>query len=206
MLISLEGTEGCGKTTLANNLLKYFAEKKLDAVYTREPGGSMIAEKIRDVLLDPKHTAMDPRCEALLYAASRRQHLVEKIIPALEAGKIVLCDRYIDSSLVYQGIARHIGIAEVEKINQFAIGDYYPDLTFFLDLDPKTGLERINRDHSREVNRLDMETLAFHQTVYAGYQEIAKRYPERIMTIDASRSPELVLEDVIARLESRLNL
>ncbi len=206
MLISLEGTEGCGKTTLANNLLKYFAEKKLDAVYTREPGGSMIAEKIRDVLLDPKHTAMDPRCEALLYAASRRQHLVEKIIPALEAGKIVLCDRYIDSSLVYQGIARHIGIAEVEKINQFAIGDYYPDLTFFLDLDPKTGLERINRDQSREVNRLDMEALAFHQTVYAGYQEIAKRYPERIMTIDASRSPELVLEDVICKLESRLNL
>src|SRR5699024_2352396 len=133
-----------------------------DVLVTREPGGIEIAENIREIILDPQYTAMDARTEALLYAAARRQHLVEKILPALEAGKMVLCDRFVDSSLAYQGYARDLGMDEVFSINQFAIQDQMPDLTLFFDIDPKKGLQRISLNKDRERNRLDLEAIQFH--------------------------------------------
>src|SRR5690606_26981137 len=138
--------------------------------------------------------AMDGRTEALLYAAARRQHLVEKVLPALQQGKVVLCDRFIDSSLAYQGHARGLGIDEVLSINEFAIQDTWPDLTLLFDVAPEIGLQRIAANSGREQNRLDMEKLPFHQKVYEGYQEVMRRYPERIVKIDAANS----LDEVVA--------
>jgi dTMP kinase len=159
---------------------------------TREPGGIEIAEKIRNVILDKNHTAMDPRTEALLYAAARRQHLVEKVNPALESGKIVLCDRFIDSSLAYQGHARGLGMDDVYSINQFAIGDRMPELTIYFDIDPVVGLNRINQHDNREVNRLDLEDIQFHYKVREGYELLLKRFPDRIKKIDAADPLEIV--------------
>ncbi|WP_188207385.1 dTMP kinase [Alkalibacillus aidingensis] len=187
LFITFEGVEGAGKTTV----LKYIADQMelsgYEVITTREPGGIEIAEKIREIILDTKHTAMDGRTEALLYAAARRQHLVERVIPALEAGKIVLCDRFIDSSLAYQGYARGIGVDEVFQINQFAIEDRMPDLTILFELDPQVGLERIHDNQSREQNRLDLEKLDFHQKVYEAYKHLKTRFPERITAIDANQ-------------------
>ena len=132
--ITFEGPDGSGKTTISTKVQQKLVEMGYDAIYTREPGGIEIAEQIRNVILDPKNTAMDPKTEALLYAASRRQHLVEKVIPALEKGQIIICDRFIDSSLAYQGYARHLGIDEVYAINEFAIEGHFPDTTIFLNL------------------------------------------------------------------------
>ena len=164
---------------------------------TREPGGIEISEQIRKIILDPNNTAMDSKTEALLYAAARRQHLVEKVIPALKQEAIVICDRFIDSSLVYQGIGRGLGIDKVYDMNLFAIEDIMPDFTLFFDIDPKLGLERIHKDQQREINRLDMEDLNFHQKVYQGYKEVVSRYPERIIEIDASKSIEEVFNSVM---------
>lgn len=143
--ITVEGPDGAGKTTVLNIIAEELAAEGYPIVQTREPGGSPIAEKIRQIILDKKHTEMDPRTEALLYAAARRQHLIEKIIPALEKGNIVLCDRFIDASIVYQGFARKIGIDEVLKINRFAIENTMPDLTIYFDIEPEIGLERIQK-------------------------------------------------------------
>ena len=139
---------------------------------------------------------MDAKTEALLYAAARRQHLAEKVIPALQAGSIVLCDRFVDSSLAYQGHARGLGIDEVLSINRFAIGDTMPDLTVFFDIDPEEGLARIANNSEREQNRFDNESINFHKKVYEGYQELIRRYPERIITTDATLSKKDVTENV----------
>src|SRR5690606_39254747 len=155
-----------------------------------------ITEQIRNVILDRKNINMDAKTEALLYAAARRQHLVEKIIPELEKGSIVLCDRYIDSSLTYQGYARGLGIEEVLTINKFAIEDYMPDLTIYLDVSPEVGLARINKDKDREVNRLDVESLQFHTKVREGYHILLKRYPDRITMIDAQNDIDIVYREV----------
>ena len=184
LFITLEGPEGSGKTTIASLVEKKLKEKGLNVVMTREPGGIEISEQIRKIILDPNNTAMDSKTEALLYAAARRQHLVEKVIPALKQEAIVICDRFIDSSLVYQGIGRGLGIDKVYDMNLFAIEDIMPDFTLFFDIDPKLGLERIHKDQQREINRLDMEDLNFHQKVYQGYKEVVSRYPERIIEID----------------------
>ncbi|WP_080831678.1 dTMP kinase [Cohnella massiliensis] len=202
--ITIEGGEGSGKTTLIGRLADRIKEKGYEAVTTREPGGSPIAEAIRNVILERSHTKMDGRTEALLYAASRRQHLVEIVVPAIERGAVVLCDRFIDSSLAYQGHARGLGMEAVWEINRFAVDDCMPDLTLFLDLEPEAGLARIEANALREVNRLDLEGLAFHRKVREGYLEVAGRFPERIVTIDAMRSPEFVLEDAWRYLEARL--
>ena len=162
-------------------------------IYTREPGGIDIAEQIRSVILDPKNTAMDSRTEALLYAASRRQHLVEKIIPALRENKIVICDRFVDSSLVYQGIARQIGVEEVYRINQFAISDYMPEMTVYLDISAEKGLARLQNREFKD--RLDQEELSFHKMVEEGYHSIIARFPERFRLVDASQEKEQVIED-----------
>lgn len=201
--ITLEGGEGSGKTTVIGKIGEYFNRLAIPYMMTREPGGIEIAEKIREIILNPSHTAMDARTEALLYAASRRQHLAEKVEPALEKGLTVICDRFVDSSLVYQGYARGLGMDEVWAINQFAIHDRMPDLTFYLDIEPETGLQRIAANQGREVNRLDLEGLSFHQKVREGYHIIASRYPERIVVIDASKERSAVEQDIIRVLQER---
>ena len=205
LFITLEGGEGAGKTTIANAVIDKLSTLGIETLYTREPGGIKIAEKIREVILDRDHTEMDCRTEALLYAAARRQHLVEKVKPAMDEGRIVLCDRIVDSSIVYQGYARGIGMDEVREINQFAIEGFMPDLTIFFDIKPEIGLARIAANDSREVNRLDLEGLAFHELVYEGYKKQAKMNPERIVSVDATKSVEALTDEVCALILSKLN-
>lgn len=194
LFITTEGPEGAGKTTILQMLIEKLQADGVKVMYTREPGGIEIAEQIRNVVLDKTNTSMDPRTEALLYAAARRQHLVEKVEPALKEGYIVLCDRFIDSSLAYQGHARKLGIDEVYSINRFAIEDMMPHLTLYFDIEPEIGLERINKSSEREVNRLDLENLQFHQDVREGYQILLKKFPERMYKIDAGQAIDVVLE------------
>lgn len=196
-LINLEGGEGSGKSTVLKLLAEALEEKGFSVVCTREPGGIDIAEQIRNVILDRENTAMDARTEALLYAAARRQHLVEKIIPALEGGNIVLCDRYIDSSLAYQGYARGLGMEEIFAINKFAIDDYMPDLTLYFDVNPKVGLARIEKDEDREINRLDVESMKFHYKVREGYLLLLSQNPERIRLINAENELDAVFADAL---------
>ena len=204
MFITIEGTEGSGKTTVAKELAKLLTSNGYEVVHTREPGGTPISESIRNVILDKNNTSMDGRTEALLYAASRRQHLVEKIWPALKEGKIVLCDRFLDSSLAYQGYARGLGYDEVLNINLFATENTYPDLTLFFVIEPEAGLQRIAKNKNREVNRLDLEKLPFHQKVYDAFIELSKKFPERYVTIDASQSLENVIKDAYNAIQERL--
>lgn len=193
--LTFEGGEGAGKTTVLKELHHKLEEKGYDVLATREPGGSHIAEKIRDIILDPAHTAMDARTEALLYAASRRQHLIEKVVPHLEQGGVVLCDRFVDSSLVYQGFARKIGVDAVRELNIFATGGIKPDATLYFDIDPVLGLQRIKENEGRENNRLDQESLEFHQAVRNMYLQLQREEPERIKQIDASQTLLKVTED-----------
>lgn len=204
LFIVFEGGEGTGKTTAIDAIYNWIIENKLKCMKTREPGGIKISEQIRQVILDTENKAMDPRTEALLYAAARRQHLVEKVIPALEEGTIVLCDRFIDSSLAYQGYARNLGIEEVMSINKFAIGDYMPDLSILFDLDPRIGLERINNNKEREINRLDLEKLDFHEKVRAGYNIVYENNKDRIVKINAEKSKENVINQIKNILESKI--
>lgn len=201
IFISFEGTEGSGKTSIIKNVEHFFSMQGYRVLSTREPGGIRISEKIRDILLDKAHTEMDPRTEALLFAASRRQHLVEKVLPALDRGELILCDRFVDSSLVYQGIARKLGVDEVYQINQFAIEGKLPDLTIFIDVRPEVGLQRVFKTSNREVNRLDLEKLEFHQQIYQGYLSLIKKYPERIKRVDGEQTIEEVSADVIQLIE-----
>lgn len=189
--ITFEGPEGSGKTTVLNQINKLLSEN-YNVISTREPGGVSTGEEIRNILLDGEN--IDIRTEALLFAASRREHLVEKVIPALKNNKVVLCDRYIDSSLAYQGYARGIGIEEVKKINEFAINGLYPDLTIYLNIDAEVGRERILKNQ-RSQNRLDKETLTFHQKVIEGYKTLIKTNPERFKVVDATQSIESVVSD-----------
>lgn len=204
LFITIEGGEGTGKTTLIATLEKRFAEAGREVMFTREPGGIPIAEAIRAIVLGRENTAMDARTEALLYAAARRQHLAEKVIPALGRGMTVVCDRFVDSSLAYQGYARGLGIEEVGQINRFATEGIEPDLTLYLDLDPEIGQARIQANGSREVNRLDVEGMAFHRHVREGFRLIAGRNPGRIVTLDASKPAEEVAAEAWALLSVKL--
>lgn len=204
LFITFEGGEGCGKTTVIKAVKEALEKKNIPLHVTREPGGSVIAEQIRNIILDKNNTMMDSRTEALLYAASRRQHLVEIVKPLLEKGVLVLSDRYLDSSLAYQGFARGIGIDEVYSINEFAIDETMPDMTFFLDLKPEEGLKRIAQHRSDEVNRLDLEKLSFHEKVYEGYQLLLEKYPSRIIKIDASKTVEEEMEEIVKIILDRL--
>ncbi|MCQ2086815.1 MAG: dTMP kinase [Bacilli bacterium] len=204
MFITLEGPEGSGKTTAVNTAVKELEKLGYSIVRTREPGGTDIAEQIRNVILDKNNTAMDSRTEALLYAASRRQHLVEKVWPAVKEGKIVICDRYLDSSLAYQGGARGLGIDNILNINMFATEGTFPDLTLLFDIEPEVGLARIAANANREVNRLDLEKLDFHNKVRNTFLELAKRYPDRFVIIDASKSQEEVAKATLDTILSRL--
>lgn len=193
MFITIEGPDGAGKSTVLKKLVERLDKAIIPKIITtREPGGILISEKIRHIILDPKHTEMDDRTEALLYASARRQHLVEKVNPALEQGALVLCDRFVDSSLAYQGEARGIGMKEIKEINDFATNGQEPDLTLYLDIEPELGLKRIQR--RKELDRLDQETLAFHHKVREGYLKVLEANPNRVKKIDASASLDKVVE------------
>ncbi|ARI75478.1 dTMP kinase [Halobacillus mangrovi] len=204
LFVTFEGGEGAGKSSMLQEIGKDLRQQGYPVLETREPGGIEIAEKIREVILNRSHTAMDGRTEALLYAAARRQHLVEKVVPALQSGKIVLCDRFIDSSLAYQGYARGLGMDEVYKINDFAIENCMPDLTLLFDIDPEEGLRRITANKGREQNRLDLEKIDFHQKVYEAYHQLAERYQERIKIINAGQSFDKVKEEAEEVLKNYL--
>lgn len=202
--ITLEGGEGAGKTSILPTLKIRLQKRGYDVLLTREPGGIEIAEEIRSLILNPNHSEMDAKTEALLYAAARSQHLTQKIIPALEDGKIVICDRFIDSSLAYQGYARGLGIDEVFMINKFAIQECMPTLTLFFNIEPKKGLERIRANQNREWNRLDLEEIHFHELVYEAYHILLKRYPNRIHSIQADQRMEDVEKEAFQKIISHL--
>ncbi len=204
LFVTFEGGEGSGKSTVLKKVDALLREAGYETVLSREPGGTPISEEIRNVILDRKNTNMDPRTEALLYAASRRQHLVEKIWPALKEGKIVLCDRFLDSSLAYQGGARGLGIDEILKVNEYATEGTLPDLTILFDIEPEKGLARIAANQGREVNRLDLEKLSFHEGVRATFQSLAQRFPNRYVVIDASQPLENVVTNAYKAIKSRL--
>jgi len=193
LFITFEGPDGSGKTTVSTYVVQALSALGYDIVHTREPGGVDIAEQIRHVILDPKNVKMDVKTEVLLYAASRRQHLIEKILPALEAGKIVICDRFVDSSLAYQGVGRGVGFEEVYTVNRFAIDDHMPDLTIYLDLKAQAGLDRIAK--RQFLDRLDQEKITFHEKVVEGYQEVLKRFRHRIVVVDADQPIETVQKE-----------
>lgn len=204
LFITFEGGEGSGKSSVLRLLAERFEAEGIPYVLTREPGGTPISEQIRSVILDKENTAMDARTEALLYAASRRQHLVEKVWPALKEGKLVLCDRYLDSSLAYQGGARGLGIENVLNVNLFATEGTFPDLTLLFDIEPSLGLARIAANAGREVNRLDLEAMSFHEGVRKTFKELAERFPDRYIVLDASKSLEEVLEDAYKAIKERM--
>lgn len=196
IFITIEGPDGSGKTTALQQVVpRLQQEMNRKVVATREPGGSPIAEKIRSLILDPSHTDMDSRTEALLYAASRRQHLIEKVLPVLKSGDVIFCDRFVDSSIAYQGYARGIGEEGIREINQFATEGLEPDVTLYIDVPAEVGIQRIHANlDEREYNRLDQEKLDFHEKVRAGYLQLAKANPERIVVVDGTMSREAVAE------------
>lgn len=201
--ITFEGPDGCGKTTVCKMVYERLLEEGIDAIHTREPGGIDIAEQIRNVILDPANTKMDARTEALLYAASRRQHLVEKVIPALNEGKVVICERFVDSSLAYQGCGRELGFDAILNINDFAIEGLYPDKTIYLDVSEEVGLSRIkDRDFK---DRLDQENIDFHKRVNEGYHKVVETFKDRIQVIDASKSLEEVVNNTYNAVKELIN-
>lgn len=204
LFITLEGPEGSGKTSAIKIVKEQLEKEGYQIVMTREPGGTPISEQIRNVILDKNNTSMDYRTEALLYAASRRQHLVEKVWPNVQSGKIVICDRYLDSSLAYQGYARELGVEDILNVNMYATEGTFPDLTLLFDLEPEVGLARINANSEREINRLDLEKLSFHHRVRNGYLELAKRFPERYVIINAALPLEDVAKQALKAIRERL--
>lgn len=205
LLVSLEGPDGAGKSSVLEALVPILEENGHQVVTTREPGGVPISEAIREVILDQKNTEMDGKTELLLYIASRRQHLIEKVLPALESGKLVIMDRFIDSSVAYQGFGRGLGVSDIEWLNRFATDGLKPDVTLYFDLDVEEGLARIARNKNREVNRLDLEGLDMHKRVRQGYLYAFENEPDRIVKIDASQTLESVVQDSLAILNKRLN-
>ena len=199
-LVSLEGPEGAGKTSVLEALIPILEDRGIEVLSTREPGGVLIGEKIREVILDPSHTEMDPKTELLLYIASRRQHLVEKVLPALATGKLVIMDRFIDSSVAYQGFGRGLDIEAIDWLNEFATDGLKPDLTLYFDIEVEEGLARIAANSDREINRLDMEGLDLHRKVRQGYLSLLEKDADRIVKIDAS----LPLDQVIANTQQLL--
>ena len=198
--ITFEGCEGCGKSTQLKLLSEYLDKKGVEYILTREPGGSEIAEQIRRIILDGKNSQMSDECEALLYAAAREQHFKDRVIPALNGGKLVICDRYVDSSLAYQGIARGLGERFIEMINYHALKDYPPDMTVFLNLPPD---KAFLRKHGADKNdRMEQQGLDFHMKVYNGYLSLVKKY-QRICPVDCSGSKPETHEKIIALLENK---
>ncbi|MDO4679945.1 MAG: dTMP kinase [Aerococcus sp.] len=203
--ITVEGPDGAGKTTLLNHLIPHLSDQlSRPLITTREPGGVPIAEEIRQMILDKTHTTLDARTEALLYAASRRQHLVEKVLPALNRGEVVLCDRFVDSSVAYQGYGRQLGSEAILSINQFATEGLEPDATIYCDLSAEIGLERIRKHREEaEQNRLDQEDIAFHRAVVSGYADLKQTAGDRFLIVDASMSEEAMKQSALSQLQER---
>ncbi|MDM8549511.1 dTMP kinase [Desulfobacterales bacterium HSG2] len=209
MFITFEGTEGSGKTTLVRCVFEFLQKKGYDCIMTREPGNTKIGKKIRKLLLDPDNKDMVPLTELLLYMADRAQHIKELVKPSLYEGKVVLCDRYYDATLAYQGFARGLDIEFISKLHKLILDDFKPDLTFLLDLPPEIGLSRAWKQiesgaRTQKESRFEEEALAFHKKVRAGYLEIAGLEPERFTVIDASADENQVQNHIIAILTDRL--
>lgn len=205
LFVTFEGCEGCGKTTLINTVVPLLREKGINPIVTREPGGSKISEEIRKILLDPDNKEMTKETETLLYAASRAQHLAECVLPDLMEGRLVICDRYLDSSLAYQGYARGVGVNVVKDVNTFATHGTFPDLTFLIDLRPEIGLERIRQGRAEKIDRLDNENLYFHQMVYEGYLELYKGdLTGRMVLIDGNDLLENKAKKVVRKIIATL--
>ena len=203
--ISFEGPDGASKTSVMRQI-KADLEEQFGAdrvMYTREPGGNHISEQIRRVLFNADNTDMDARTEALLFAAARRQHIVSEILPALQEDKVILCDRYVDSSIAYQGAGRHLGEQEIWQLNQFAIDGLLPELTVYLDVPSEVGLRRIAEHRSDQVNRLDKEKLAFHHLVRHSFLRLQQAHPDRIKLVDASQPLAKVVADVKQVINAR---
>ncbi len=205
MFITVEGPEGSGKSSVIKEVAKKLENDGEIVILTREPGGTPISEEIRNVILDKANTKMDGMTEALLYAASRRQHLVEKVWPLSKEGKIVISDRFIDSSLAYQGGARGLGIDKVLALNMFATDGYFPELTLLFDLEPEIGLKRIAMNANREVNRLDLEKIEFHKSVRKTFLDLAARFKDRYVIIDASKPFDEVVEEAYNTIKNKLH-
>ena len=199
--ITYEGCDGCGKSTQLKLMSEYLTQKGIAHVFTREPGGGKISEAIREILLNGKNAEMTDECEALLYAAARAQHLKDKVEPALAQGKLVICDRYVDSSIAYQAYARGLGLDFVKKINAFAIENYLPDATVFIDLTPEAAFAR---KKGADVNdRLEQAGMAFHKRVYAGYDAIAKADTNRVLRIDGNATQQEIFQNVLKKLQEK---
>lgn len=199
--ITFEGCDGCGKSTQLRLLSEYLTKNGIAHIFTREPGGGKISEAIRGILLNGKNAEMTDECEALLYAAARVQHLHDRVEPALCEGKLVVCDRYVDSSLAYQAYARGLGVEFVGKINAFALEKYPPDVTVFIDLTPEAAFKR--KHGADENDRLEQAGIAFHKKVYDGYKRLAEEYSDRIVRVDGTKSPEGIFADVLRILKER---
>ena len=197
LFINFEVNDGSGKSSVIETIKKELMNRGYDVLYSREPGGSKIAEKIREVILDVDNVGMDDKTESLLYAASRREHIVKTLLPALNEGKMVLCDRYLDSSLAYQGYARGIGIDEVYHMNTYATDHLLPDLTLLICVKPEVGMERIKKNQRGALDRLEIEKMEFHKKVYEGYLEVQKKFPNRIKIINGEASKEQVKKDAL---------
>lgn len=195
--ITIEGPDGAGKTTQVKKLQEYLRARGKEVLVTREPGGTILGERLRDILLDSEGESPVPEAEALIYAASRAQLVKKIILPALAQGTIVLCDRFVDSSLAYQGYARNLGIEDLAKINGWFLRDCWPQLTLILDIDPEVSLKRLKRSK----DRLEQEHISFHKKVREGFLEIKDIYPQRVKIIDASQSPELVFQAILLEIK-----
>ncbi len=194
LFITVEGTDGSGKTTQIKLMEQFLNDMGIDVVLSREPGGTEISEMIRDLILDPRNTDISPLTEMMLYAAARAQHVSQVIRPALESGKYVICDRFVDSSYAYQGCGRGVDLKTVADVNRAAVDGVVPDITFFLDIDPRMALER--RIKSTGADRIEQEKMDFHVRVYEGYKKMSLLYPDRIKTIDASKSIEEISSQI----------
>ena len=199
--ITFEGCDGCGKSTQLKLLSDYLAKENVPHIFTREPGGGKISEAIREILLNGKNAEMTDDCEALLYAAARMQHLADRVEPALAEGKLVVCDRYVDSSLAYQAYARGLGVDFISQINAQALKKYRPDVTVFIDLTPEAAFLR--KHGADENDRLEQAGMAFHKRVYEGYKTLAAQEPDRIAVVDGNKTPQEIFADVLQILRKR---
>ena len=199
--ITFEGCDGCGKSTQLKLWNEYLKEKDIPHIFTREPGGGEISEAIREILLNGKNKDMSDECEALLFAAARVQHLNEIVKPALEEGKLVVCDRYVDSSFAYQAFARGLGVEFIEKINAFALEKYLPDCTIFIDLTPEQAFQR--KHGADENDRMEQAGMRFHQSVYEGYKAMQEKYPNRIVAVNGEQTPQEIFNQTLKILKER---
>ena len=199
--ITFEGCDGCGKSTQLKMFADYLSANKIPHIFTREPGGGKISECIREIILDGRNGEMTDECEALLYAAARVQHIHARVEPALKEGKIVICDRYIDSSFAYQAYARGLGFDFIVDINSYAVKNYLPDITIIIDLSPE---EAFSRKHGADENdRMEQAGADFHARVYEGYKKLLKKYPDRIRAVDGRKTPNEVFDEILSALKEK---